>query len=124
MTDSEERPGAAAAPTVVRAELISDNEGHVTLTGEVDHGIAPELDAALDKLFSAGARRLVIDFSRLSFFDSACISALVRAHRTVNERGGAVRLVNVDRFAYRVLQIAGLVPLFDIHRAADDEPDD
>lgn len=125
MTDGEERPGTASAPTVVRAELVSDNEGRVSLTGEVDHSIAPELDAALEKLFTAGARRLVVDFARLSFFDSACISALVRAHRTVNERGGVVRLVNVDRFAYRVLQIAGLVPLFEIHRLADDdEPDD
>ncbi|MFF5988902.1 STAS domain-containing protein [Prauserella flavalba] len=126
MTNGHENNGATANPTVVRAELVSDGEGHIALSGEIDHGVAPQLDAALESLFSAGAGRLVVDFARLSFFDSACISALVRAHSTVTERGGTVRLVNVDRYAHRVLQIAGLVPLFEIEQATgpDAEPDD
>ncbi|MBK1785602.1 STAS domain-containing protein [Prauserella cavernicola] len=125
MTNGDE-PTGATTTTVVHAELVSDGEGHIALSGEIDHGVAPQLEAALDSLFSAGAGRLVVDFARLSFFDSACISALVRAHTTVTERGGSVKLVNVDRFAYRVLQIAGLVPLFEIERASDagDGPDD
>lgn len=101
------------ANSMVRAELVN-NEGRVTLIGEIDHGVAPELDEALKKLLSEGADRLVVDFARLSFFDSACISALVRAYSAMSERGGTVTLVNVDRFAYRVLEIAGLLPLFDI----------
>ncbi|MEU6645648.1 STAS domain-containing protein [Saccharomonospora sp. NPDC046836] len=125
MAAGEEQTGSAARPPVVHAELVSDAEGHIALNGEIDHGVAPQLDAALDALFSAGAGSLVIDFARLSFFDSACISALIRAHATVTQRGGTVRLVNVDRFAHRVLQIAGLLPLFDIQRATsrDEEPD-
>jgi stage II sporulation protein AA (anti-sigma F factor antagonist) len=71
-------------------------------------------DDALDRLLAEGADRFVVDFSRLSFFDSACISALVRAHARVTEHGGTVKLVHVDQYAHRVLQIAGLLPLFDI----------
>lgn len=97
----------------VHAQILS-SEGRVTLAGEIDHGVAPELDAALERVLASGADRLVIDFAELSFFDSACIGALVRAHATVAERGGSVTLVNVDRFAHRVLQIAGLLPLFEI----------
>lgn len=94
-----------------------DGEGRITLRGEIDHGVAPQLSAALDDLVSAGAERLVVDFARLSFFDSACISALAHAHAAMAEREGGVRLVNVDRFARRVLQIAGLLPLFEVHPA-------
>ncbi|NIJ10660.1 anti-anti-sigma factor [Saccharomonospora amisosensis] len=111
----DENPAPPPTPTV-RAELVSD-EGRITLAGEVDHGIAPQLDDALERLLSGGARRLVVDFARLSFFDSACISALVRAHAAITDRGGTMRLVNVDRFAHRVLQIAGLLPLFEIEQA-------
>ncbi|PRX49928.1 SpoIIAA-like anti-anti-sigma regulatory factor [Prauserella shujinwangii] len=110
MSDGNRQPAPAST---VRAELVS-SEGRITLTGEIDHGVAPELDAALERLLSSGAERLVVDFAKLSFFDSACISALVRAHATVSERGGTVTIVNVDRFAHRVLQIAGLLPLFEI----------
>ncbi|EHR52664.1 anti-anti-sigma factor [Saccharomonospora marina XMU15] len=114
MTNGE-NPAHPTTPTV-RAELVSD-EGRITLSGEVDHGAAPQLDDALDRLLSGGAKRLVVDFARLSFFDSACISALVRAHAAITDRGGTMKLVNVDRFAHRVLQIAGLLPLFEIEQA-------
>jgi anti-anti-sigma factor len=114
MTNGEQ-PVNGTGPTV-HAELISD-EGRITLCGNIDHGVTPELDDALERLLSRGAHRLVVDFARLSFFDSACISALIRAHSAVAERGGTVKLVNVDRFAHRVLQIAGLLPLFDIEPA-------
>ncbi|RZQ60511.1 STAS domain-containing protein [Amycolatopsis suaedae] len=102
--------------TAVRTEL-NGTEGKVVLAGEIDHGVAPQLDAAMAELIESGAKRLVVDFANLSFFDSACLSALVRAHSAVQERGGEVKLVNVDRFAHRILQIAGLLPLFDITMA-------
>ncbi|MEU3273512.1 STAS domain-containing protein [Saccharomonospora sp. NPDC006951] len=113
MTDGHHDEFAADGTPPVRTDL-TDGIGRVTLSGDIDHGVAPLLTAALDELISSGARTLVVDFARLSFFDSACISALVRAHSSVTENGGTVRLVNVNRFAIRVLEISGLVPLFDI----------
>ncbi|PXY21239.1 STAS domain-containing protein [Prauserella muralis] len=118
MHDGESRPVTAAGPTV-RTELAG-TRGLVALSGEIDHDVAPQLAAALDELIEGGAQGLVVDFTHLSFFDSACISALVRAHEAVSQRGGTIRLVNVDRFARRVLQIAGLLPLFEVEPA--DEP--
>lgn len=106
-------PSAEPDSTTIEVELVS-NEGRVTLSGEVDYGVAPRLEDALSRLVSEGVDRLVVDFARLSFFDSACIGALVRAHAQLAEHGGTVKLVNVDRYAHRVLQIAGLLPLFDV----------
>ncbi len=118
MTDGNEPPTTRISDSpgrsTVHVELVSNDEGRITLCGEIDHGVAPQLDDALDHLLTEGADRLVVDFQRLSFFDSACISALVRAHARVTERGGTVKLVNVDQYAHRVLQISGLLPLFDI----------
>ncbi|MER7116576.1 STAS domain-containing protein [Saccharomonospora azurea] len=118
MTDGD-KPPTTRTPhrperSTVHVELVSNEEGRITLVGEIDHGMAPQLDDALDRLLAEGADRFVVDFARLSFFDSACISALVRAHARVTENGGTVKLVNVDQYAYRVLQIAGLLPLFDL----------
>ncbi|EIF00432.1 STAS domain-containing protein [Saccharomonospora glauca] len=118
MTDGDKSPTMRISDgpegSTVHVELVSNDEGRITLCGEIDHDVAPQLDDALDQLLAEGADRLVVDFKRLSFFDSACISALVRAHARISERGGTVKLVNVDRYAYRVLQIAGLLPLFEI----------
>ncbi|WP_028661597.1 STAS domain-containing protein [Saccharomonospora saliphila] len=99
--------------STVQTELIN-TEGRVTLSGEIDHGVAPQLDDALERLLARGADRLVVNFAHLSFFDSACISALVRAHERMSERGGTITLLHVDQHAYRVLQISGLLPLFEI----------
>ncbi|EID55154.1 STAS domain-containing protein [Saccharomonospora xinjiangensis] len=118
MTDGDKPPTTrthnSPERSTVHVDLVNNAEGRITLCGEIDHGIVPRFDDALDRLLAEGADRLVIDFDRLSFFDSACISALVRAHARVTERGGTVKLVNVDRYAHRVLQISGLLPLFDI----------
>ncbi|WP_197318649.1 STAS domain-containing protein [Saccharomonospora sp. NB11] len=118
MTDGDKPPTTRTPDrpegSTVHVELVSNDEGRITLVGEIDHGLAPQLDDALDRLLAEGADRFVVDFSRLSFFDSACISALVRAHARVTEHGGTVKLVHVDQYAHRVLQIAGLLPLFDI----------
>ena len=122
MTESDTSPTMKSSAqfeksehSTVHAELVR-NEGFVTLCGEIDHSVTPQLDDALTQLLAEKVDRLVVDFARLSFFDSACIGALVRAHASVTERGETVKLLNVDQYAYRVLQIAGLLPFFDIER--------
>jgi anti-anti-sigma factor len=98
---------------VVRSEVAGDT-GRIMLLGEIDHAAVEQLDNAVHELLDAGAARLVVDFARLSFFDSACISALVRARVQAEDRGGTVTLANVDPYARRILDITGLLSAFTI----------
>lgn len=104
----------------VRTELIGET-GQVRLSGEIDHTAVEQLDRAVDDLLDKGVRKLVVDFGELSFFDSACISALVRARARAEEHESSVTLVNVDRYARRILDLTGLSSAFDIVPKEEDE---
>ncbi|HKS44064.1 MAG TPA: STAS domain-containing protein [Amycolatopsis sp.] len=102
-------PGASVVRTVVDGDTA-----RVLLFGEIDHGAVAQLDQALHELLDAGAVRLVMDFENLSFFDSACISALVRARAQAEDRGGTMMLANLDRYARRILDLTGLLSSFTV----------
>jgi stage II sporulation protein AA (anti-sigma F factor antagonist) len=103
----------SAGVSVVRT-VVDGDTARVLLLGEIDHGAVTELDQALHELFDSGVIRLVMDFESLSFFDSACISTLVRARAQAEERGGTLALANLDRYARRILDLTGLLSTFTI----------
>lgn len=105
----------------VKVEL-ADDTGRVKLFGEIDHTAVEQLDRAVSDLLDKGVTRLVVDFADLSFFDSACISALVRARALAEERDSSITLANVNRYARRILDLTGLSAAFTIE-AKDDEDD-
>lgn len=105
--------------TPVRVEL-TDDVGHIKLFGEIDHTAVEQLDRAVSDLLDKGVSGLVVDFTNLSFFDSACISALVRARSLAEERDSSITLANVNRYARRILDLTGLSAAFTIE-AKDDE---
>lgn len=107
------RDSGIGQTTPVRAE-VRDGTGRLRLSGEVDHTSVEQLDQAVADLLGEGVHELVVDFGELSFFDSACISALVRARAHAEERGIGMTLVDVDRYARRILDLTGLSSAFDI----------
>jgi anti-sigma B factor antagonist len=64
----------------------------LAVTGEVDMATAPELARAIG-LVSDHARRVVVDFTGVTFLDSSGLNALVRGRRELGEQGIALRVV-------------------------------
>jgi stage II sporulation protein AA (anti-sigma F factor antagonist) len=95
--------------------------GRIKLVGEIDHAAVERFDQAVRDLLDDGADRIVVDFDDLSFFDSACLSALVRARTQAEEHGGTITLTNVDRFARRILDLTGLSVAFAIEPKHEDD---
>src|SRR3712207_2943018 len=56
----------------------------------------------------AGARRLVVDLSRVRSLSSAAVACLLWAHRTCRARGGAVVLRGANRRTRDLLHRTGL----------------
>jgi anti-sigma B factor antagonist len=87
-----------------------------------------ELDAHNGGLFSEALREipphapLVIDCADVEFADSTGLRCLIKARREHEEAGGSLRLINVGRRLRRVLQVAGLLSIFDV--TPDGEPPD
>jgi anti-anti-sigma factor len=86
----------------------------ITAAGELDLATASRLDAALTEV-EAGARRVELDLSALTFMDSSGINLLIRHARRA--RGGVtLAIMPPPPRVARVLDIAGvtdLLPLVD-----------
>jgi anti-anti-sigma factor len=60
---------------------------------------------------------LHLDFSELTFLDSAALSGLLMVHRRTSHAGVALHLDHRPQFLDRVLQVTGLFDHFDLIRS-------
>jgi anti-anti-sigma factor len=75
----------------------------VSVAGEADMTVGGRLGEALAGL--AGARYLVVDLSRLSFIDVACVRVLARGCGAVGDAGGTLVLVAPQPIVARMLEL-------------------
>ncbi|MDG4809809.1 STAS domain-containing protein [Micromonospora sp. WMMD1120] len=78
------------------------------LAGELDLSTAPELSAAIDRLFDAGETRVLLDLTDLTFCDSTGMAVFVRGDNRASADGGWLRLTGVHGRVERVLRVTGL----------------
>lgn len=99
--------------------LRQDGKIVVRIVGEVDLASAPVLREALVELIDGQGNLFVqLDLENLSFIDSTGIGVLVRALRSVRQKGGDLTLTNCRASTLRILEIAGLTTIFGV--TADD----
>lgn len=79
------------------------------LRGELDHHGAKGLLTKLEREIEASLpSELVLDFSGITFMDSAGIAVALRGWQRMRELGGCVTLQNVAPQPKKVLEAAGL----------------
>jgi anti-anti-sigma factor len=86
---------------------VSVVDGVVHVEGEIDSYVAPEFDKALQGLRGS----LTLDCSAVTFLDSAGLSVLIRHYRERCEQGDSLRLVEVSRPVWRVLEVTQLLTM-------------
>ena len=84
----------------------------VCVAGEIDMETAPQVTDAVRAAVAAGPREVQVDMAAVTFLDSSGIHMLLRARREAAECGVALRVVKAHRSVVRVLQITGLLSLF------------
>lgn len=95
--------------------LREDGTVVVRILGEVDLASAPVLREALIELIDGQGNLFVqLDLENLSFIDSTGIGVLVRALRSVRQKGGDLTLMNCRASTLRILEIAGLTEIFGV----------
>ncbi len=74
----------------------------------------------LQRLIEAGAKKLLVDCTRIGYLSSVGITALIRLHKRMAEHGGEVKLANVQGPLFRLLEITRLDQVFQIYPTVDD----
>ena len=87
----------------------ADRELLLELRGEVDHHGARQalrqMELAID---AALPKKLVLDFSGVTFMDSSGIALILRAQQRLGLLGGSLLVRSVPQQARRVLDAAGI----------------
>ena len=79
----------------------------VYLQGEIDSYVAPELDKALQTLPGS----LTVDCRAVTFLDSGGLAVLIRHYEQRCAQGHSLRLVEISRPVWRVLEITQLLKM-------------
>ena len=86
------------------------------LAGDLDMLAAPTPELALTPLTSGGGS-ITVDLGALTFLDSTGLRVLCQAKRELGD-GGRIVLLNAAPSVRRILEITGLIGVFDL----DDDP--
>ncbi|MDO4565211.1 MAG: anti-sigma factor antagonist [Clostridia bacterium] len=86
----------------------------VSLIGELDHHSAERTRIMMDTmLHDVSVRELLLDFSGVSFMDSAGLGVILGRYRTLNLRGGKLIVSGVSASIDRIFKMSGLYALIE-----------
>ena len=89
--------------------------------GEIDYQASPQLNALIRDHINAGARRLVLDLSAVTFVDSTAIGVLVSAATRLHDAGGgSLAVVCAHEKVLQILEIAGLEGMVTLYRTREE----
>jgi len=104
---------------------VRKEEG-ITLVEFVDRNILDEaniqrIGEEISEIIDGDSEpRLLISFSNVDHLSSAALGTLITIHNRLKQKGGQMRLANIDPQIYEVFMITKLNKLFDIHETSDE----
>ncbi len=94
---------------------ILDVSGRITI-GEGDI----QLRKKIHELFEKGVKKILINFEKVSYIDSAGIGELVSAYIAAKNRDIELKLTNLTKKIHDLLTIAQLVTVFEVYKTEEE----
>lgn len=92
-----------------------ENVLYISITEEIDHHTTEKIRRRMDyEIARFMPRKVVFDFSKVSFMDSAGIGLLIGRYKLVKLLGGITELVNVSKSTEKVLEMSGILKIMPI----------
>lgn len=90
----------------------------LVLDGQMAAGGEAHFREAIDTLLGSGRNRILVDFTNVTFMDSAGIGELVASLRMVQRLGGTLKILKPSKKIQDSLSLTRLLPIFEVF---DDE---
>ena len=84
-------------------------EGRITL-GDGDQELGEAIRAELEK----GARKIVIDFSKVSYMDSSGVGELVGCFTSIKNKNGDLRICGMNSKIFGLMKMTSLHSVFEV----------
>ncbi|MDD2689088.1 MAG: STAS domain-containing protein [Candidatus Omnitrophica bacterium] len=97
----------------IREEKLNDAVICI-LEGEININNSPDLRKAFDGLIKRNEKKLVVDFSGVSYIDSSGLATLIEMFQRLKKIGGALRFSNMEQKVKNIFEVTKLHKLFEI----------
>ncbi len=106
-------------------EITRENDVTIVeLTGQLIVGNRQELKNDILRLLEEGSRKFLIDFSDTAYIDSSGLGVLVSLSKKIREKGGEMRLSNLNEDLRTLFELTKLDTLFLIADSRDQALED
>ena len=87
--------------------VLEGEEARLTLSGELDLATVPRVEEAVASVLARGARRIVVDLSRLAFVDSSGLRMFITLTERTATEGWTLGLIRPSQPSLSVFEITG-----------------
>lgn len=90
----------------------NDNCLYIQITEEIDHHTTEKIRRKMDnEITRFMPRKVVFDFSEVSFMDSAGIGLLIGRYKLIKMLGGITEITNTTKTIEKVLEMSGITKI-------------
>ena len=90
------------------------------LAGELDHHSAEEVRCKIDDTLDRGQfRKLIMDFSTVTFMDSSGIGVVIGRYKKLSFKNGTVYVTNVNKTIKKVFELSGMLKIIVLFDSVD-----
>lgn len=92
----------------------------VSLNGELDHHTAHEIRVKIDdRIDRLDVKKLVLDFSGVTFMDSSGIGVVIGRYKKLSVRNGVVKIASVSKSIKRIFDLSGICKVIKVYESVD-----
>ena len=106
-------------PSVSRPMPRKEQPNVLPLEGEIDLHVSPEVAESLRTMIAQKPTVIVVDLSKVTYFDSSGLAVLIEGMQKVQEYGGKFALAGVQESVQHIFEIARLDQVFQIFPDVD-----
>jgi len=92
-----------------------DNATIISIAGRVDTATAPVLEQAINKEIETGQRRILLNFSSVSYISSGGLRVLLATAKKLKTPGDKFAICGLSAEVLKVLKLAGFTSIFSIY---------
>lgn len=90
------------------------------IDGGIDRTTHDQFVEEMYRILDAGGKKVVLDFSRLTYISSMSLGTLVRIHSRFKKTGAGLKFADLHTNVGEILHFAHLDRIFDLYKAVDD----
>ena len=87
----------------------------LSVNGRVDTSTAPELEQAINKEIDAGNRKILLNFTAVSYISSGGLRVLLATAKKLKNPGDKFGICSLTPEVMKILKLAGFTSIFSIY---------